>query len=364
MTNKYVTQTKKIGILRANGVGDFLITLPAIDALRKTYPEAELVLFGRRWHFDFLSDNRTSIDRVIVLPESFFLSKEIFIYSYDDKMGVFFEDMKRERFDIAIHFHGQDIFSNIFLNQMGAKVTVGHEQKGAPPLDRSLSYFYYQSEIFRYLELVQLVGAEPHVLEPEIILFDQDKQEARRILDDNNIRSPFVILHPGSADQRRQWPLSKFAEVGEYYVAKGLYVILSGTIEEEFMLDGLLEMINSKNTRILNSLSLSSLAAVMSFSTLVISNDTGPLHLARAVGCKTVGIFWAPNILNWGPLYRKNHGMAISWELACPKCGVVPNDPYPFEPKTGSCEHLFSFVNDIPADEVIREAERLSGKTS
>jgi ADP-heptose:LPS heptosyltransferase len=91
----------------------------------------------------------------------------------------------------------------------------------------------------------------------------------------------------------------------------------------------------------------------------MISADTGPLHLARAVNTPTVGFYWAPNLINWGPLSRKIHRPMISWKMECPICGVVPNDPYPFEPKSSQCNHPVSFVRDITIEQVIQTVEEL-----
>jgi ADP-heptose:LPS heptosyltransferase len=88
----------------------------------------------------------------------------------------------------------------------------------------------------------------------------------------------------------------------------------------------------------------------------MISADTGPLHLARAVNTPTVGIYWAPNLINWGPVTRNIHRPVVSWNMACPYCGIVPNNPYPFEPQTAACKHEVSFVRDITVDEVLEAA--------
>ncbi|HLR01018.1 MAG TPA: glycosyltransferase family 9 protein [Sphingobacterium sp.] len=359
MDNNYVENTRKVAVLRANGIGDLIVTLPAIDALKETYPEAEIVLFGKEWQAAFLTPYRTHIDRVIVLPKSFFLSKEVYIDSYDQEMEVFFTKMKQEKFDIAIHFHGEDIFSNIFLSHLGAKVTVGHQHKKARALDRMASYFYYQPEVFRYLELVKTVAANTVNIEPKISINQDEIDTAKQILKKYNIHTPFIILHPGSSDYRRQWPVSKFAEVAKYYIRKGMDIVITGTSEEETLLESLNEQIDDPLACILRELDLSVLAALMTLSILFISNDTGPLHLARAVNCRTVGVFWGPNILNWGPLFREQHGLAISWRLVCPMCGTIPATPYPFEPKSPECSHFFSFVENITVEEVIGEAERV-----
>jgi len=107
------------------------------------------------------------------------------------------------------------------------------------------------------------------------------------------------------------------------------------------------------------SLGLGGLAALLRKSSLVISNDTGPLHLARAVGARTIGIFWAPNLLNWGPLTRDGHRLAISWRLECPRCGITPVSPWPFQPVTERCDHAYSFVESVSVEEVARFAAEL-----
>ncbi|MBD1421510.1 hypothetical protein H8B21_08015 [Sphingobacterium chuzhouense] len=110
---------------------------------------------------------------------------------------------------------------------------------------------------------------------------------------------------------------------------------------------------------IFEGLSLGVMAALQEKSRLLISNDTGPLHLARTVECATVGIYWAPNVINWRPLYQDKHLQMISWELTCPECGIIPNNPYPFEPKTQRCEHLHSFVASIEVDDILTAARSL-----
>ena len=73
----------------------------------------------------------------------------------------FFEAMRQEHFDLALQIHGGGRYSNPFLLNLGAKVTVGLKTPDAVPLDRWIPYIYFQSEILRYLEVVSLVGAPP-----------------------------------------------------------------------------------------------------------------------------------------------------------------------------------------------------------
>ncbi|MBC8033028.1 MAG: glycosyltransferase family 9 protein [Chitinophagaceae bacterium] len=122
--------------------------------------------------------------------------------------------------------------------------------------------------------------------------------------------------------------------------------------------DAIISEMTQPAINLCGKISLGGLAALISAARLVIGPDTGPLHLARAVSTPTVGMYWAPNLINWGPLTRKLHVPLISWNLPCPLCGIIPNEPYPFEP-TGNCSHAVSFVRDIHVEEVLRAVENI-----
>ncbi|MGE5223226.1 MAG: glycosyltransferase family 9 protein, partial [Omnitrophica WOR_2 bacterium] len=65
---EFEREIQKIAVLRANNLGDFVLTLPALQALRRTFPQAEIVLLGQEWHSGFLKDRPAPVDRVVVVP--------------------------------------------------------------------------------------------------------------------------------------------------------------------------------------------------------------------------------------------------------------------------------------------------------
>jgi ADP-heptose:LPS heptosyltransferase len=99
------------------------------------------------------------------------------------------------------------------------------------------------------------------------------------------------------------------------------------------------------------ALSIGGLAALLSRCKVVVSNDSGPLHLAGAVGASTVGIYWAGNLINAGTLMRTRHRPHLSWQMECPLCGR--NTMYDV------CEHRPSFVDKVRPEEVIASALEL-----
>jgi ADP-heptose:LPS heptosyltransferase len=155
----------RIAVLRANAIGDFIATLPALTALRAAYPAAEIVLLARDWHAEFLRDRSSPVDRVIPVPCSEGVRDDGPPVS-PDQLDRFFEAMRRERFDLAVQLHGGGRYSNPFVRRLGARVAIGLQAEDAPPLDRVVPYRHQHHEVLRYLEVVALAGAPPVGIEP------------------------------------------------------------------------------------------------------------------------------------------------------------------------------------------------------
>lgn len=345
----------KIAILRANALGDFIVTLPAIQAIRTAYPHAEICLLAAPWHKEFLIPGRTPVNRVIVIPE--FKGIRGGLNENKAEQERFFALMQNENFDIALHFQGQGIQANPFLKRLNARFTAGLSVPEAEPLDRSVTFYEYQNETAKYLEVAGLIGAEKASLTPELKILQQDHKEAdEKVI--KNISSSYVVLHSTAADKRREWPADKFAELGKYFSGKNYSIVFTGLENEKEYIQSIIEKMAVPAYNAAGQLSLGGLASLLSRSELVISGDTGPLHLALAVGAKTIGIYWAPNFTLWAPLTRSVHRPVISWELPCPNCGIIPNTPFPFMP-LDKCKHEVSFVRNVPVAEVIEEAEIL-----
>jgi ADP-heptose:LPS heptosyltransferase len=348
---------KKIAVLRAGALGDLIVTLPAFHALRKTYPQAEIVLLGEPWQKKFLVNGRADIDRVVVVPELPGVRSAPAQKDEPVDMDIFFNQLRQERFDIAISFQGKGISANPFLKKAGAKITVGTWCPEAETLDRSLNYYYYQPEVMRYLEIVRLAGASTPETEPKINIMEEDRREAGIFLSGFQQRR-FVLLNPLARDVRRMWPVEHYTRLADLLIEEGIEPVFTGALADRALIQSfIIDKIKSSAVNVCG-ISFGGLAALASEALLMICPDTGPLHLAQAVECPTVGIYWAPNLINWGPLFRDIHRPVISWNLTCPYCGVIPNNPYPFEPSS-ECSHEVSFVNNVTVTDVMETARPL-----
>ncbi|MDQ4143630.1 MAG: glycosyltransferase family 9 protein [Actinomycetota bacterium] len=331
-------------MLRAAGLGDLVFALPALAALRSAYPGAEIVLLGDRWHSDFLASRPGPVDRVVTVPGGL-EGIEGGVGGGGDtggELAVFFERMRGERFDVAIQLFGGGRHSNPFVTRLGAGLTVGAKGADAPDLDRCIPYVYYQSEIIRCLEICSLLGVEWAKPEAELALTEADLAETPSELAG---AAAIVAVHPGAGAPRRRWPPARFARVADELAVQGATIALTGSGDERGLVASVVDAMTQPAINLAGRLSLGGLAGLYSLSTVVVSNDSGPLHLAHSVGAATVGIYWCGNVINGAPLSRTRHRPAISWVLDCPVCGVNCTE--------ASCPHDASFVEGARVEEVI-----------
>ncbi|SCF39119.1 ADP-heptose:LPS heptosyltransferase [Micromonospora viridifaciens] len=352
-----VPDVERIAVLRANALGDFIFILPALEALRAAYPGAEIVLLGAPWHAALGRDRPGPVDRVLVVPPA----PGIRGAGPDESpvaMADFLDAARQERFDVALQLHGGGANSNPLVAGLGARVTAGLRAADAPPLDRWIRYVYYQHEVIRYLEVVALVGAAATTITPTLAVTDADCAEAHEVL--GPPERPRVALHPGATDTRRRWPPERFGEVARTLVGDGYEVLVTGTPAEGETVDAVVAAAGVPVRPQVGTLSLGGLAACYAGCALVVSNDTGPLHLAAAVGTPTVGIFWIGNLINGASPLRARHRPIAAWITRCPVCGVdCTPGIYPHRPGDGDCPHQDSFVSDVPVIEVVEAAREL-----
>ncbi|WP_319463154.1 glycosyltransferase family 9 protein [Micromonospora sp. RTP1Z1] len=355
-----VPDVARIAVLRANALGDFIFTLPALEALEAAYPSAEIVLLGAPWHAKLWRDRPGPVDRVLVIPPAPGI-RDPGPGEPGSSMDDFLAAAREERFDLALQLHGGGGNSNPVVAALGARVTAGLRAEDAPPLDRWLRYVYYQHEVIRYLEVVGLVGAPATTIIPRLAVTDADRAEARQVLGEP--RLPRVALHPGATDTRRRWPPERFGEVARALVDDGYEVLVTGTPAEREVVAAVVAAAGVPVRPQVGTLSLGGLTACYAGCALVVSNDTGPLHLAAAVGAATVGVYWVGNLINGATPLRARHRPIASWTTRCPVCGVdCTPGIYRHRDGDGDCPHRDSFVADVPAIEVVEAARELLGR--
>lgn len=336
-----VPQTRKIAVLRANAIGDFVFSLPALDALRAAYPEAEITLLALAWHAEFLRDRSFPVDRVVVLPPIPGISAPAVPGEDGCAPEAFIEAMRAERFDLAIQLHGGGKASNPFVRTLGARVTAGLRAAGSAPLDRWMRYIYFHHEVMRYLEVVALVGAAPVTLEPHIAVTARDLAESAALVPP---QTAYAVIHPGATDERRRWPSERYARLGDRLAAAGFLPVVTGDASEAHLVRRVAAAMRSAPLEAAGRLSLGGLAGLIAGTSVVIGNDTGPLHLACALDAPSVTLYWIGNLINGAPVTRQRHRAITSWQLDCPVCGVANVEV--------RCRHDLSFMDRVSYEEV------------
>lgn len=326
----------RIAVLRGGGLGDVMFAMPAVTALAAAYPDAEITLLSTPAARALLADRPGPVDEVLELP----FAEGVRPGPEDPAAVTEFIDRQRGRgFDLAVQVHGGGRYSNPFLLELGARHTVGTQTPDAVALERNLPYVYYQNEMLRALEVVGLAGAPVVDLEPRLAVTEADRAAARA----HRTGQPLLTIHPGATDPRRHWPTERFAEVATRATAAGWQVIVVG---DESDAERAAEI---GGTSLAGKLSLPELLGVLAESDVMLGNDSGPRHLALAVGTATVGLFWLGNLINAGPMGRGRHRTHMSWVTHCPVCGAdVTKVGWTAE----RCEHDPSFLTGIGVDEV------------
>ena len=162
--------------------------------------------------------------------------------------------MQKERFDIALHFQGNGISANPFLNKLNAKLTAGVACNDAVKLDRSIPFYYYQNEVMRYIEVASLIGANSCDTEPRLLVMDNDKKEVNALI--SLMSKPFVVLHPAAKDIRRSWPFSNYVPIANWLLQKGFEVVITGSADDKKLVERIIAGVDGKVYNTCGSLTL------------------------------------------------------------------------------------------------------------
>lgn len=349
-SHEIVPDVRKIVVLRPNRIGDFVFCLPAMHALRRAYPEAHVVFVGQKWHADFLAGRPGPIDEVVVIPTCPGVGAPVDADSDPVALQKFINSMRDAEVDLAIQIYGGGRYSNPLIKRFGARLTAGLKAPDAEPLDRWMSYPFLHHERLLMLEATALVGADTVCLGQDLQVTHRDRAEAARLIP-ADASAPLVVIHPGASDVRRHWPAEHFAAVADSLAERGATIVVNGVTAEAGLTRTVIEKMRYPAVDASGKLSVCGLCGLLDRAALMIANDSGPLHLALAIGTPAVGIYWLTNAYLAAPLRQDRHRAAMATRVLCPVCGA-PNI-------SSRCPHDVCFVDEISVDEVMALATEL-----
>lgn len=311
---------KRILLVRTDRLGDVILTLPMLPALRQCFPNAYIAMLLRRYTGEVFEGN-PNVD-------------ELIWYDDDDGLvpfGRMCARLREKQFDIAVVVYPRFRLAWLMFRS-GIPIRVGTGYRYYSILFNKRVYEHRKDAQRHELEynlnlLKELDCKTPDNFKPEFYIDIPDKAQAKV---DALLRSigvggnNFVILHPGSGGSAREWLPDNFGALAARFVRQGgLKVIVTGTKAEEAKVDAVVKASNGQAIPVVGKLTIKELGALIHSAKLFVSNSTGPLHLAVAMGTPVVGLYpqhQAMSAKRWGPYTEKKVVFVPQRPLDCSVC--------------------------------------------
>ncbi|HET7035053.1 MAG TPA: glycosyltransferase family 9 protein [Thermomicrobiaceae bacterium] len=301
----------KLVLVRSTNLGDIVTASPLLRALRAAFPRAELALIGRAQDRALVARYAGYIDRLIPFPGYPGLRE---CPTDARRTLAFLARMQAEEFDLALQVTGSGVFSNPFTTLLGARLTAGWLRPADDPrvmgLDIYAPYQPGRHQIQLMHDLLAALGLPPRGSRLEFPLWASDETELARALERAALPldSPLIGVHPGARVSARRWPAARFAAAGSALARQhGGVLVVTGTERDAPATRAVVAAVDLPVVDLTGRLSLGALAALIARLTLLLVNDTGPAHLAYALGTPSVTIFGPSSPDEWGPLDRRRH---------------------------------------------------------
>ncbi len=278
---------RRVLVIRSGGIGDFILTLPVLRALRLRWPEAHLEILGHP-RIAVLAQRGGAADQVRSIDEAVFA--RLFTSpdpGLDDVLSRYLSS-----FDLVVSFLRDR--EGMFQYRLD-ELKVSHLFVSAPSGARHAA-----EDFLSQLVELGIQGGDPT---PHLTPSASDREEAERILRDtlgDESGAPAAI-HPGSGSTRKNWPAEKFAEVIRWLAVRHVRPLLVGGEADQKVIAEVTRM-TPRAMPLLKDLPLPQLAAILERSALFLGNDSGISHLAAAVGTPILALFSSTSPTVWRPL--------------------------------------------------------------
>jgi heptosyltransferase III len=278
-------KTPRILVVRGGAIGDFIMTLPALAALRERWPEAHIEILGYS-HITELARSRHYADATRSIEArpmaGFFVPNGILEPALREYFASF-------NLVICYLFDPDEIFANN-VRRCGVRQYVAASPR---PTDLPAAAHYCQP-----LEALAIFLDRP---QPRVFPNDCDREAAGKFLARLGCER-IVAIHPGSGSEKKNWPVEKFAALARWLVDELAMqlVVVHGEADEK-PVRRLGELLEGRPAIVARGLKLPELAAVLERCALFVGNDSGITHLAAAVGTATVAVFGSTSLPVWEP---------------------------------------------------------------
>lgn len=314
MYKLYSLYYSKIAVFRALQIGDLLCAIPAIRAIKSSFPESNITLIGLPWAANFVKRFSNYFSSFMLFPGYPGLPEQPFDYQ---KFSTFLKEANYHQFDLLMQMQGNGSIVNPLMAMLGASEVAGFKEPlgYAPDNNLFLEYPDHLHEIERHLALVQHLGVPSKGTFLEFPVMDEEKLEFEILNAELGLRlKQYVIIHPGARDNKRWWSPEKFAKAADYMHEKGYTILLTGTEIESLTVNQVASLMKAPSINLCGKTNLGVLAELIRHAKLLLSNDTGVSHIAAAMRTPSVVIFLTSDPARWAPLDKNLHRVILPAE--------------------------------------------------
>jgi heptosyltransferase-2 len=302
-----VEAPRRVLVTRLRRIGDAILSLPVIDALREAFPDCAV---------DFLAEEgpaqaaigHPGIDRVLILDRTF--------ASILPASPRLLWRLRAARYDWVLDLYGNPRSAAIAA-WTGANVRVGPARRGrrrlythpVPPAPASLS------AVEHHLRALTILGLAPRRVPPRIGLTERERAEGRARLEAALPEGPRVGLHPGNRWPAKRWPEERFAALARAIPRLGARVVVLAGPGEESLAHRV-----ASGAPVIANLPLREYWCLLAALDALVTVDGSPMHAGPAVGTPTVGILGPTEPMIWFPYDARDGHQLLSREIWCRPC--------------------------------------------
>jgi heptosyltransferase II len=298
-------------VVRFSSIGDVLLTTPLLRSLRERHPEARMTVLTKRAFAPLLSDN-PRIDRVVALEPS-------------GSLAPIAASLRAEPFTHFLDLH--DSLRSRLLRTLvpGAWRTYPkHRLRRALLIHAKRNRYRDQRPVpERYFDAARELDVRPDHKSPEFFLGTPARDEAAAWLVAQGLTPdrPLIAVAPGAAHRTKRWPIEHWSRLLHSVVCAGMDVVIVGGPDDAELAEQLARDNRERIWRAAGRFGLQGTGAVLEHARVLISGDTGVMHMATGVGTPVVALF-GPTVRAFGFFPYSPSAQVLQTELACRPCSA------------------------------------------
>ena len=314
------TKVNKILVIKPAAIGDVLLSTPVIENLRSDFPDAEIIFLTQKFCKEVLTGN-PFITRVLTYDLSL------------DGGWCIIRSIRKQRFDLILDLFGNPRTALItYLSRAHYKVGFKFRQRKYAYNIKLDSRGGKVHNVEFNLDALRALGLEVKTSQPRFYINHVHKEFAEKFFKENNLIGKKVIgINPCGTWKTKVWYLEKFAELIRMFGDNYRFLVFWGYEDEKAQAEKLREL-TGKNTMLVPQVNLKYLGALMKLCKVFLTNDTGPMHIASALGVNVAAIFGPTNPRLQGPL-NSNSIVIKNENLDCLGCNLTKIKDCPYKHK-------------------------------